>query len=207
MHNPFSASRGRVLAGAVVVGAGLAASVAGSAIPATAASGTDAATPITVFSKFEARHSGQVMDVAAAATTEQGPVVQFPSHGGQNQQWTKTFVAPATSTTNTPFFTLTARHSGKCLDVAGGTSTAPSVPLVQATCDGTASQQWYTHKLADVGLLTPKGYRFVYNKNSGMVIDVGFASQTPGERLYQFPQKPLTQADNQLWNEDIGGFA
>ena len=110
------------------------------------------------------------------ATGDQVAVKQFPFHGGENQQWTKTFVAPANSTANTPYFTLTARYSGKCLDVAGGTS-ASVKPLVQAVCDGTVSHQWYTHKLADVGLLTGKGYRYIYNRNSGKVIDVGSSSQ------------------------------
>ena len=131
------------------------------------------------------------------------------STAGTNQQWTRNFVSStpaAGNNANTPAFELIARHSGKCLDIKGGTSTSPSVPLVQANCDGTASQRWYTHKVADFGLLTGKGYRYIYNLHSGLVIDVANASQAP-EVLVQFLQKPLNQAQNQLWHNGIGGVA
>jgi hypothetical protein len=188
----------------------------GMAVAATAlsAAGTVAATTgpahaVTVFSKFEVMHTGMVMDVANASQADQGLVGQFPFHGGDNQQWTRTFVSStpaAGSNANTPPFKLVARHSGKCLDIQGGFSTSTGVPLVQADCDGTVSQQWYVHKLADSGLLTGKGYRYIYNVHSGLVVDVANASPTP-TGLVQFPQKPLSQAQNQLWHQDIGGFA
>ena len=37
------------------------------------------------------------------------------------------------------------------------------------------------------------------------MIDDGWASQEAGTRLYQYPAKPLNEADNQLWNEGFGG--
>ena len=177
-----------------------------SAATAVAAT-TGSATGVTVFSKFEALHSGMVMDVANASQANQGLVGQFPFHGGENQQWTRSFVSstPAKgNNANTPPFELIARHSGKCLDIEGGVSTAPGVRLVQHQCDNTASQRWYTHKVADFGLLTGKGYRYIYNLHSGLVIDVANASTSP-EVLVQFPQKPLNQAQNQLWNQGLGG--
>lgn len=91
------------------------------------------------------------------------------------------------------------------MDIKGGFSTAPSTPLVQAHCDGTASQKWYMHKAADVGMLTGKGYRYIFNKHSGLVVDVANASHQAGAQLVQYFAKPLSQADNQLWNFDIGG--
>jgi hypothetical protein len=191
---------GRALAATAVAAAGTAGVLAGT---------TGSASAVTVFSKFEVLHSGMVMDVANASQANQGPVGQFPFHGGENQQWTRNFVSsiPAGgSNANTPPFELIARHSGKCLDIKGGTSTAVGVPLVQADCDGTVSQQWYTHKVADFGLLTGKGYRYIYNRHSGLVIDVANASQSPAV-LVQFPQKPLSQAQNQLWNQGVGGVA
>jgi hypothetical protein len=49
------------------------------------------------------------------------------------------------------------------------------------------SQRWYVHKLVDSGgLLTGKGYRYIYNVHSGMVIDVADAS-TAFTGLVQVP--------------------
>lgn len=189
------------------VGVALAATALSAA--GTLAGTASSASAVTVFSKFEVLHSGMVMDVANASQANQAPVGQFPFHGGTNQQWTRNFVSStpaAGSNANTPAFELIARNSGKCLDIKGGTSKAASVPLVQADCDGTASQRWYTHKVADFGLLTGKGYRYIFNVHSGLVIDVANASQAP-EVLVQFPKKPLSQAQNQLWNQGIGGVA
>ncbi len=169
-----------------------------------AASPAEAAN-VTIFIKLEVRHSGQVAEVWDWSQANQAAVNQWPWHGGPNQQWEKIFVTSTSTGPNTPDFILKNRNSGKCLDVEGGISTAPSTPLVQADCDNTASQRWYTHKMADKGLLSGKGYRYYFNRNSGMVIDVGYASHEAGARLYQYPAKPLYEADNQLWNEDFGG--
>lgn len=191
----MSSRVGRTLAVAAVVAAG------------TVAVGSSSASAISVFTKYEVQHSGMVMDVAHASHANQGPVGQFPFHGGENQQWKRSFVSSSPAqgnVANTPPFELIARHSGKCLDIRGGSSKAVGVALVQANCDGTASQRWYTHKLADSGLLTGKGYRYIYNQHSGLVIDVANASQSP-IGLVQFPQKPIHQAGNQLWHAGVGG--
>ena len=47
----------------------------------------------------------------------------------------------------TGYYSIIARHSGKCLTVPDG-STADSVQLQQSTCTGATYQQW---KITDLG--------------------------------------------------------
>ncbi len=165
---------------------------------------------ITVFSKFEVKHSGQVMGISGGSTSNQARAIQAPFFGDLNQQWTRTPVSstPANNNNaNTPPFNLVDRKSGKCLDTANLGSLQAGAAVVQATCDGTISQRWYVHKQADDGLLTGKGYRFIFNDWSELVLDVSGASTSVGAPIIQWPAKSVFNGANQLWHEDIGGFA
>lgn len=62
------------------------------------------------------------------------PVLQWPCHGGTNQQWTVRTVDAAT-------VSLVNRASGKCLDVPSS-STTSGTQLIQWTCSGSANQRW-----------------------------------------------------------------
>ena len=79
-------------------------------------------------------NSSRVLDVTNVSTADNAPIQLWTYSGGNNQQWQ---AVPETG----GYYRLVNRHSGKCLDVPGG-STADSVQLVQYSCNGTAAQSF-----------------------------------------------------------------
>ncbi|MET9730589.1 RICIN domain-containing protein [Streptomyces sp. NPDC006458] len=73
---------------------------------------------------------------------------------------------------------LINRNSGKCLDVADG-STADGAAVVQWTCGSQLNQQW---KLTDLG----GGYRQVVSRSSGKCLDIYGGSTDDGAPLVQW---------------------
>jgi hypothetical protein len=128
--------------------------------------------------------SSMVMDASGASTTAGGKIIQWPAHGGANQQWRLTNVSDNV-------FTVANVNSGLCLDVPDG-STANGTQLQQWTCTGAAGQQW----AADlVGSLTGSQYVLV-NVNSGLVIGVTGSSSASGAPVGQVNG---TGAASQVW--------
>ncbi|MGW5741851.1 RICIN domain-containing protein [Amycolatopsis sp. NPDC003861] len=128
--------------------------------------------------------SSQVLDASGASTATGGKIIQWPAHGGTNQQWRLTKVADNV-------FTLVNVNSGLCLDVPDG-STASGVQLQQWTCTGGAGQQW----AADlVGSLTGSQYVLV-NVGSGLTIGVSGSSTANGAAVVQLGG---TGAASQVW--------
>ena len=65
-----------------------------------------------------------------------------------------------------PVYNITAKHSGKCLDVSGGPSAVRNgVRVIQEDCNGGESQKW---KLTHVG----DGYYKIIANHSGKALDV-----------------------------------
>jgi hypothetical protein len=87
-------------------------------------------------------------------------------------------------------------HSGKCLDVAGG-SQAVGARVQQFTCNGTVAQQW-------TKVFTDSGYFQLRVAASGQCLDVEGASQADG---HQVVQKPCTGAYNQQWTQQTSGVS
>ncbi|WP_410643437.1 RICIN domain-containing protein [Amycolatopsis sp. lyj-346] len=128
--------------------------------------------------------SSQVMDASGASTATGGKIIQWPAHGGANQQWRLTKLADNV-------FTVVNVNSGLCLDVPDG-STASGIQLQQWTCTGGANQQW----AADlVGSLTGSQY-VLQNINSGHAIGVSGSSTASGAPVAQLGG---TGAANQVW--------
>ncbi|MET8995622.1 RICIN domain-containing protein [Amycolatopsis sp. NPDC004169] len=126
--------------------------------------------------------SSQVLDASGASTAAGGKVIQWPAHGGANQQWRLTRQADNV-------FTVVNVNSGLCLDVPDG-SAASGVQLQQWTCTGGAGQQW----AADlVGSLTGNQYVLV-NVSSGLT--VGASGSANGAPVVQAGG---TGAANQVW--------
>ena len=73
-------------------------------------------------------------------TDDLTPVIQFPSNGGSNQRWTLEPLADG-------YVRIVARHSGKALDVAGG-SLDDGAPVIQYTPHDGANQQWLLRTIA-----------------------------------------------------------
>ncbi|HLL67582.1 MAG TPA: RICIN domain-containing protein [Micromonosporaceae bacterium] len=94
-----------------------------------------------------------------------------------------------------PTSTITARHSGKVLDLAGG-STANGVLPVQQAPTGAPTQRWRLTATAD-------GYYRIVNTASGRCLDVSAASIADGAAVLQWT---CGTAVNQQWSRvDVGG--
>ena len=83
---------------------------------------------------------------------------------------------------------IVSRHSGKCLDVAGG-STVPGAPVLQWSCHGGANQQW---RLEPAG----GGAMRIISRHSGQALDVAGGSTVDGAAILQWP---VHGGDNQAW--------
>jgi hypothetical protein len=115
------------------------------------------------------------------------PVQEFACNGGPNQRWLR--LAPPGANIeniNTPVgeHVLVAEHSGKCLDVAGG-STADHAVIQQFTCHGGANQRWSA---------VPNGKESLENEYSRKCLD----SAIPNGVVQQFTCNGGT---NQEWRE------
>ena len=85
------------------------------------------------YSRLVSRHSGMCLDVSGASTEDGATIIQWPCHGGANQQWRLEAVGEG--------YRFVARHSGKCLDVTGW-STDDGTGIIQWQCHGGANQTW-----------------------------------------------------------------
>lgn len=113
----------------------------------------------------------------------------IPSHGAGLYRLT-----PQTTTPPPIPYTLTARHSGKLLDVFNA-STADGANVVQWTANGQTNQQW---RFQDLG----GGYFQIASVNSGKCLDVSGAGTADGVRVVQWACHSGT---NQQWRiQDLG---
>jgi hypothetical protein len=89
-------------------------------------------------------------------------------------------------------YQIIAKHSGRCLDVVGG-SVSNGVGVVQWDCHGGENQQW----LFSRDPIT--GYYKITARHSGKVLDVfgGIFSQGEGVDVQQ---RDFNGADNQMWS-------
>jgi len=94
--------------------------------------------------------------------------------------------------TNTPV-SITAQHSGKCLDVYAA-SVADGAAVIQWTCHGGANQQWTLRPYLDA-------YQIVAS-HSGKCLNVEAASTADGARAIQWT---CVGANNELWYASPGG--
>ena len=187
-----------------LLGRSLAAAAAAAALCTTAAGQAQA---VEVFILLKAHHSGKVVDVNNNTTAQDQPgsIIQFQPTGGQNQQWKKINLAgtalpgrterlPAPQPQDRPV----PRHPQR-LSAAGA--------LVQHTCDlngGRLSQRWNTRIQAEI--FSPAGgFRHVYNRQSGLAMDVAGASQANGAQIVQFPEHG--SPTNQHFEQPFGGAA
>ncbi|MEV5434691.1 RICIN domain-containing protein [Streptomyces sp. NPDC052682] len=129
-------------------------------------------------------NSSLVMDVSSGSTATGAKIIQWPSNGGTNQQWTLTRVADNV-------YTLKSVKSGLCLDVPNQ-STTTGVQLQQWTCTGGANQQWF---LDLVGSYTGSTYMLA-GVGSDLNIAVPGGSTTQGAAV---DQETGTGATSQQW--------
>lgn len=129
-------------------------------------------------------NSSMLMDVSSGSTANGAKIIQWPSNGGANQQWTLTRVADN-------IYTLKSVKSGLCLDVPNQ-STATGVQVQQWTCNGGTNQQWF---LDLVGSYTGSTY-LLAGVGSDLNLGVSGASATQGAAVVQ---ETGTGATSQQW--------
>jgi hypothetical protein len=95
-------------------------------------------------------------------------------------------------------YTVVNQHSGKFLDVPGG-STADGAAVVQYTCNGTTNQMFTLNPVTALG--NSKDYQLAA-VHSGKCVDVSEISTAPGARIHQWTcdaASALTTKKNQIW--------
>jgi hypothetical protein len=97
-------------------------------------------------------------------------------------------------TGNTGTVTLTAWHSGKCVDVVSG-STADGGEIAQYSCNGGSNQRWDFQNLGN-------GYYQITAQHSGKCLDVDGASTANGARIIQWA---CNGGQNQQWQVQDAG--
>jgi hypothetical protein len=90
--------------------------------------------------------------------------------------------------------TLTARHSGKCVDVVSA-STADGAELAQYSCNGGSNQRWEFQSLGN-------GYYQLIAQHSGKCLDVDAASTANSARIIQWT---CNGGQNQQWQVQDAG--
>jgi len=134
--------------------------------------------------RIKAKHSGKVIDVEDANTSDGANIIQWTYHGGDNQQWLFVEVEPG-------YYKIVAKHSGKVMDVAGG-STSDGANILQWTYHGGDNQKW---QLVPAG----GGYYYIICKLSGKAVDVAESSTSDGANIIQWT---LHGGDNQKFRLD-----
>ncbi|PYC80859.1 galactosylceramidase [Streptomyces tateyamensis] len=126
-------------------------------------------------------HSGQLLDAANQGTADGTPVIQWPSNGGNNQQWKVTGLGNG-------YYSITGVASGKALDVPNRT-TMPGTQLDLWTPNNGDNQQW---------LLAPSdnGTYTIESRLNGDQLDVEGGSLTQGAHAIQWPSNG---GNNQQW--------
>lgn len=127
------------------------------------------------------RNSGLVVDVGGSSTADGAQVVQWPAHGGANQDWQ--FVDKGSG-----YWNLVNRNSGKCLDVSAN-STADGAKVIQWACNGGNNQQWQQIWLDST-------HYQLRARHSGKCLDVPNRSTAAGVQLTQWACHGGT---NQQW--------
>ncbi len=135
----------------------------------------------TTFFQLIAKHSGQLIGVAAGSTDAGAQLVQWPSDESDNQEWEFIPVEDG-------FYNIQAKHSGKVIAVTSG-STEAGAGLVQWPSDGSDNQKWRFVPVEN-------GFYNLQAKHSGLVIGVTAGSTEAGAGLVQWPSDG---SDNQQW--------
>ncbi|MFB7513482.1 ThuA domain-containing protein [Streptomyces sp. NPDC056144] len=132
-------------------------------------------------------HSAKKMDVRGGSTADGAAVIQYDANGGTNQQWRLTAAG-------TGAFTLSAVHSGKCLDLPDAKG---AVNVQQWTCSATATDQRW--KLVEK---TTGSYQIV-SVSTGKCLDIPQASTANDVQLTTV--RCANRATSQLWRFGLIG--
>lgn len=141
--------------------------------------GTPSVNPTTYYT-IRNVNSGQLADVQLAYAKDGASVIQWPSHGGANQQWNIVQVSGQ-------LYKIVNRNSGKVLHI-NDSSHDRGTALQQWTYNGGNNQLWYFEPVSG-------GY-VIRNFETRQVMEVVKVSTTEGDAIGQW--MALNQ-DNQIW--------
>ncbi len=120
-------------------------------VPAHADQGVPTAaacSPVVLYN----RHSGKVLEVYHSSTADGATVDQWSYNGSNTQKWCLSFIEYHNGL---PEYYVVNHNSGKCLDLANGT-TANGAKVQQWRCNGNPQQQWaVTQPASHVYMLAP----------------------------------------------------
>ncbi len=165
--------------------------------------GTRQLTDFDVFAAAGANNKAVVKEYTITPNSSNQIIIAFTNGALDNAKISGIEVSPATSVTPPPSgivsgstYEITARHSGKALDVNGGpTATQDNANVQQWTYAGGTNQQW---KVEDMG----GGYYKLTAKHSGKCLDVHGSGTTDGTNVKQYTDN---STDAQRWSiTDIG---
>ena len=118
------------------------------------------------------QHSGKVISVPGASTSDGVKLAQLPNSGVDSERW-------LLESTGDGYFNLRARHSGKCMDVSGSSMTA-GANVVQYTCGSGNNQRF---RLLPSG----NGSFALQARHSSQCLDISGSSTADGALLVQMP--------------------
>lgn len=127
------------------------------------------------------RKSGKVLDVSDASSDDGAPIIQWPWHGGTNQQWR---VVP----NDDDSYRLVNVRSDKLLDSPDGSGQGTQL---DQRGDTDSDNQWWRLVPTD-----SSGYYRLQNVRNGWVADVDAASTEEGAEVIQWP---ANGGANQEW--------
>ncbi len=137
------------------------------------------------------KNSGLVWDIYGASGNNGAKLIQYHSHGGNNQ-------VVRIIQNSDGWYWIQFVHSGKVLDVPGQTQTA-ATQVQQWDYNGSDAQKW---RFENIPGDTGKGWgkwMFIRAKCSNQVLDVNGASTGDAAAVIQYPQKG-SGIDNQVWS-------
>ena len=144
-------------------------------------------TDVGTYYRVRSVGNNNCIDVSGVSQGNNAAVVNWACGAGENQQWYFRVVGNGS-------YQLSAKHSAKCLRVAGG-STGDGALLVQDPCARSGSGFLGSQFTATrVGTTTPARYQLV-NQNGGKCLQV-LSSGT------QLAQNPCSTATSFLWTLD-----
>ena len=85
------------------------------------------------------KHSGKCLNVQGASTANSAHIIQYTCVDNSDEMFE---TVPAARVNGTDYYQLVNQHSGKCLNIQGG-STANSARLIQYTCRIDATNEWF----------------------------------------------------------------
>ncbi len=124
-----------------------------------------------IFGTITSKKSGLVLDVEGGSTSQGAHIIQWHSHGGDNQKFSFEKLEDG-------YYVIRSKKSGLVLDVAGN-STNPGGHIHQWQYHGGDNQRFSITESED-------GYAEIRAKNSGLALDVAGNSTNPGAAIVQW---------------------